>query len=95
MWFNHVLRNRTSRPAALAEGGGDGRRAGAGDRQHSGGRAEPAAPTDLRITHVWHEGETPRTFTRLIPASRRRSSYEVTAAEGVINDEVRIEGVAQ
>ena len=95
MWFNHVLRNqhlkgdRAWLKVAVTGGGLEQVIA------NTLVAAPPAAPTDLRITHVWREGETPRTFTRLIPATGGDPSYEITAAEGVVNEEVRIEGVAQ
>jgi hypothetical protein len=94
MWFNHVLRG--------------GRLDGAGTllkvAVEGGGleqviantlvAAEPAAATDLRITHLWQEGDTPRTFTHVVPAGSD-GPYELTAGAGVVNQEVRIEGIAK
>jgi hypothetical protein len=95
MWFNHVLTGRVI----------DGRRcrlkiaiSGGGLEQviaNSLVAAEPAAPTRLRLTHVWREGDRERTFTHLAPAAPKGYPYQVTAGAGLINDEVRIEGVAQ
>jgi hypothetical protein len=92
MWFNHVMHN-----AAL-----EGARArlrvaisGGGLEQviaNSLVRSNPKAPGALRITHIWHEGDQQRTASRMVQAGS--GTYEVTAASGLVNEELRIEGVA-
>ena len=95
MWFNHVMKEQHLKGGAawlqVAVTGGGLEQVIANTLVE----APPAAPTDLRVTHVWREGEKERTFTRVIPAAGGASSYEVDAAEGVVNEEVRIEGIAQ
>jgi len=93
MWFNHVLRD-----CAL-----DGRRARLKIAIAGGGleqvianglvAAPPAVPTALRVTHVWSEGGRERTFSQVLPAGQDAARYEVTAAAGLVNEEVRMEGV--
>ena len=95
MWFNHVLAGRTidgSRCRLKIEISGGGLEQVIANSLVA---AEPAASTRLRLTHVWREGDRERTFTHLAPAAPKGYTYEVTAGAGLINDEVRIEGVAQ
>ncbi len=95
MWFNHVLTGRAidaSRCRLRIEISGGGLEQVIANSLVA---AEPAASTRLRLTHVWREGDRERTFTHLAPAAPRGCTYEVTAAAGLINNEVRIEGVAQ
>jgi hypothetical protein len=95
MWFNHVLAGPAidgSRCRLKIEISGGGLEQVIANSLVSAG---PATPTRLRLTHVWHEGDRERTFTHLASAAPRGYTYEVTAGAGLINDEVRIEGVAQ
>jgi hypothetical protein len=95
MWFNHVRRDQHLRGAStllrVAITGGGLEQVIANTLL----AAPPASPTGLRITHIWREGDKERTFSQLVPAASGDSSYEVTAGQGVVNEEVRIEGVRQ
>lgn len=95
MWFNHVLRGRHidgSRCRLKIEITGGGLEQAIAN---SALAAKPAWPTSLRVTHVWREGERERSFSQAIPAAAVMQAYEVTAGPNLINEEVRIEGVAQ
>jgi len=93
MWFNHVIRNGAlsgdrSRLRIAVSGGGLEKVIA-----NSLVRASPRASSALRITHLWREGDQLRTASRVFRSGS--GSYEVaTAASGLVNEELRIEGIA-
>ena len=93
MWFNHVIRNgalsgQRSRLRIAVSGGGLEQVIA-----NSLVRSNPRAPSALRVTHVWREGDQQRTASRVFRSGS--GTYEVnTAAAGLVNEELRTEGVA-
>ena len=93
MWFNHVIRNSAlngdrSRLRIAVSGGGLEQVIA-----NSLVRSIPRASSALRVTHVWREGDQQRTASRVFRSGS--GTYEVnTAAAGLVNEELRTEGVA-
>ena len=93
MWFNHVIRNSAlngdrSRLRIAVSGGGLEQVIA-----NSLVRSIPRASSALRVTHVWREGDQQRTASQVFRSGS--GTYEVnTAAAGLVNEELRTEGVA-
>jgi hypothetical protein len=93
MWFNHVIPNgalsgQRSRLRIAVSGGGLEKVIA-----NSLVRVSPPSSSALRITHLWREGDQPRTASQVFRSGP--GSYEVaTAASGLVNEELRIEGIA-
>ncbi|MCX6622157.1 MAG: hypothetical protein NTY38_14035 [Acidobacteria bacterium] len=94
MWFNHVIRNRTFQGGhvrvrmSVSGGGLEKVFANAVVREPS------KVATDLRVTHLWREGEQPKSFSHVWKAGARDATYSVeAAAAGIVNDELRIEAL--
>lgn len=95
MWFNHVIRD------AAIDGGrawlkvsiiGGGLEQVIANRQV---RSIPAAPTSLRITHIWNEGNRARSAGGVLAAGSSNAGYAFDAGTEVVNEEVRIHGESQ
>ncbi len=95
MWINHVIRNRTlpggDTLVRVSVSGGGLEKVIA----NSAVRSEPAAPSALRITHNWREGEKPQTFIKVFQPGETARNYEIQAPEtGIFNESLRLEGIA-
>ncbi|HSB14457.1 MAG TPA: hypothetical protein VLE22_08355 [Bryobacteraceae bacterium] len=95
MWFNHVIEGKTldgehCRLRLSVSGGGFEKVIA-----NSAVRSEPRVPTALRVTHVWREGDAQRTSEHLVRPGSGSDTYEVDAAKGLVNEALRIEGVAR
>jgi hypothetical protein len=95
MWFNHVIKETTIEGEhcrlRLSISGGGFEKVIA----NSAVRTEPRAPTALRVTHVWREGDAQRTSEHMVRPGSGSEAYEVEAAKGLVNEALKIEGVAQ
>jgi hypothetical protein len=96
MWFNHVVRGKAldgehCRLRVSVTGGGLEKVIA-----NSAVRAEPRAPSTLRVTHLWREGAQERSHTALLPPGPSEASYEVEVAEGGLQHvALRLESLAQ
>lgn len=93
MWFNHAIKGKPldgehCRLRISISGGGLEKVIA-----NSAVRAEPRAPSALRVTHVWREGDTQRTFEYIARPASGAGSYEVEAAKALVNESLKIEGV--
>ena len=95
MWFNHEINEKTldgehCRLRLSISGGGFEKVIA-----NSAVRSEPRVPTALRVTHVWREGDAQRTSEHLVRPGSGSDTYEVEAAKGLVNEALKIEGVAR
>lgn len=93
IWFNHVIRNADLRGEScwlkVAVKGGGLSKVTANSAVHS----EPKSPTALRVTHLWKEGGTPRTFTKVFDGTV--GTYSIRAGAKIVNEELRLEAIAK
>ncbi len=95
MWVNHVVKNRVlpgSRTLLRVSVSGGGLEKVIAN---SAVRAEPRSPAALRITHVWRAGDKQQLSGNVFQPGIGPRSYEVVAPEsGIVNESLRIEGIA-
>ncbi len=94
MWMNHMINDRT------LDGGRSWLRVAVENAglekviANTALRAAPAAPSTLRITHLWREADRQKSFSRMLPPGGAWPAYEVEAGAGVRNEALRFEAVA-
>jgi len=95
MWVNHAIRGRTL----------NGERARVKVEVWNGGLekviansavlSDPKSPSALRVTHLWREGDSQRSLSRLYVPGTEKLVYEVeAAASGLQNEALKIESVS-
>jgi hypothetical protein len=95
MWFNHVISGRVldgSRSWLKVSVSGGGLEKVIAN---SAVRSVPKAPSALRITHIWRNGEKEQITTHVFRPDAGNKSYEIDApASGLLNEALRIEAVS-